>query len=134
MRQKLEQCLSLTRKIKDKEEEIADLRAKTMSPKIQTITDMPKGGSVGNVIEQYIIRLERLQNKKGALEERRNKLWGAIELKLIECELNDEISKMLYLRFYNAYAWGRCAELLGWNANKCFRMYRKALTKVHKNT
>ncbi len=127
----LDECLRLSRQIKEKEEQIIELRSRIMSPKNQTISDMPKGGGGYNEIESFIIKLELLENNAEYLKVQRALLWNNIRLILHIRHIKSDIERLLYLRFYNGNSWNKCVETMSkeypnckWNANKCFRAYR----------
>ena len=127
----LDECLRLSRQIKEKEEQIIELRSRIMSPKNQTISDMPKGGGGYNEIESFIIKLELLENNAEYLKVQRSLLWNNIRLILHIRHIKSDIERLLYLRFYNGNSWNKCVETMSkeypnckWNANKCFRAYR----------
>lgn len=127
----LDECLRLSRQIKEKEEQIIELRSRIMSPKNQTISDMPKGGGGYNEIESFIIKLELLENNAEYLKVQRALLWNNIRLILHIRHIKSDIERLLYLRFYNGNSWNKCVEAMSkeypnckWNANKCFRAYR----------
>ena len=139
MQKELNECLEISRKIKEIKEKTFDLQMRCYSPKSQVISDMPRGGAVENATERYLIDLERLNNKREALEAKRSFIWNSIKIKMNKCGLNEEYQRMLRFRFYNAYSWNKCTALLSelyensnWNANKCFRVYRQILNKMHK--
>lgn len=127
----LDECLRLSRQIKEKEEQIIELRSRIMSPKNQTISDMPKGGGGYNEIESFVIKLELLENNADYLKVQRALIWNNIRLILHIRHIKSDIERLLYLRFYNGNSWNKCVETMSkeypnckWNANKCFRAYR----------
>ena len=136
----LDRCLQLAKTIKEKQELIIELKAKTMHPKSQILSDMPKGGSIENEIETYLIKLERLENYVKGLKEKRGKCWNRIVRKLTACNITDpETIKLLFMRFYAGKAWEKCNNEMRehyphskWNLNKCFRVYRAVLVKIDK--
>lgn len=132
MRKTLNKCFDKAEEIKEKEEDIIELKLKIKAAKCQIITDMPRGRAVGNSLENYLIKLEKLQSEKKALERQRNNIWQ--DVKSADCRLleNAEIMNMLYLRFYLNTPWNEVARRLkklypntNWNANKCFRVLNK---------
>lgn len=136
----LDDCYSFAKKIQEKHEEIIELKSRTMSPKNQIISDMPRGGNADNAIERYLIKIERLKRVKKSYEKKRDMCWLAIQQKLCDCGFNDkETLTMMYMRFGCAWSWNKCAKRLSklykdsnWNTNKCFRVYRQVLNKLHK--
>lgn len=132
--QKLDDCLSKTRKIKEIEERITELRESVMSPKNQLITGMPRGGAGGNQSESYIVKLERLEDRRKKLIRQRDELWEEIIYTLGEAK--EEYIALLQYRFFKGLQWKKCCTLMcnkypdsGWNMNKVFRVYRQILRK-----
>lgn len=140
MKKQFDKCLKLSRKIVDIDEEIIELKTMVMSPKNQAITDMPRGGGVANAIENYLIRLEKLERKKSNAEIERNQLWKEIkEICLASGVCEEETIRLLKERFYCGKSWNKCLNKMikeypnsRWNINKCFRVYRAVLCKIHK--
>jgi hypothetical protein len=132
MRYKLEKCLELRRDINSIDERIAELKLRIRSPKNQIISDMPKGNSRNNSIEEYLITLEKLESKKIKYNSRITDKWQLIYNKLINNGVSEEAITMLRYRFYYGYSWKVCADLMNWNKNKCFRVYRAVLSKFNK--
>ena len=131
-----DECLNLSRKIDNVYEKMYTLKVKATSPKNQIITDMPKGSGQGDMIERYLIELERLENKLKKLTQKRNTIWKQINEMFSD---NKETVEMLKWRFFCAYSWKECEEIMkckypnsNWNINKCFRVYRNAVYKLHK--
>lgn len=128
----LEKCLELRRKITDISEQIEMLQSRIETPKCQILSDMPKGGSESNSIEEYIIRKERLEQRKRQNENRLASEWRSISTKLKQNGVTDDVIELLKYRFYYGYRWKKCAVHMQWNENKCFREYRMALSKMNK--
>lgn len=128
----LEQCLELRRKINGINERIEELRSSIETPKCQTLSDMPKGGGERNTIEEYIIKLERLEQKKAVIEQHLVSDWRTISADLKKNGVFDDVILMLKYRFFYGYRWKKCAVHMQWNENKCFREYRAFLSKMHK--
>lgn len=136
--QPLDECLLLTRKIAKKREQIEELKAMAISPRNQIISDMPKGGGTINASENYLIKLESLEETYNQLCKERTSKWNEILLVFESYDSKvDETVMLLWLRFYNGYSWNKCiAEMEKrypnkyWNANKCFRTYRRFLHKM----
>lgn len=127
----LDVCLDLKRDINDIEEEIAEVRLLAKHPKAQRITGMPRGGGIGNQAENYIIKLEMLEddctNKKNKLRD----TWSEAIAILEKHNIKAEYIYLVWLRFYCGYQWKICNDIMkdkypsqNWNINKCFRVYR----------
>lgn len=136
MQKRLDTCLSTTRKIKDIEEDILEMRARAMSPKNQVITGMPRGGTAENQSDSYMVKLERLSAKKRKLEFERDSQWDRIVEALLNKNVKMEHIELLRYRFYSGMQWRKCCALMcrdyeksGWNMNKVFRIYRQILRK-----
>lgn len=132
----LDDCLEKTRKIKEIEEQIEELKSRVMSPKNQVITGMPRGGGGGNQSESYIVKLERLEVRKKKTEEERNELWHKITAALCEKSVKATYIQLLQYRFYYGMQWKKCCKLMcekypegHWNMNKVFRVYRQIIRK-----
>lgn len=140
----LDECLKVVRKIKDIEDDILELESRTMSPKNQIITNMPKGGgSQDSGQDRYLIKLEKLQAQKNYWCGILNSKWNIAKLVLINSANVKDVRtfELLKLRFYYGYPWKVCAAKMKkehpeekWNINKCFREYRNIMHKLnHRN-
>lgn len=134
---KLDECLSKTRRIKELEEQIEELRVSAMSPRNQIITGMPRGGAVGNQSDSYIIKLEWLEKKHDKLKKENDALWDSIVSRLEYKHIRGEHIELLRHRFYRGLQWRKCCSLMSenypasnWNMNKVFRVYRQILRKL----
>ena len=139
MRVLLEDCLSLAKDILQKEEEIAEWKLAAMSAKNQIITDMPKGGAQQNVMENYMLRLEKLEKEKGLLVRKQQGKWQSVIHLLQRAGIQEDSPcvEMLRIRFMQGYSWNKCVKKMckkypdgKWNANKCFRTYSSILHKI----
>lgn len=135
----LDICLNIREQINDVEEKIAELKTATTSPKGQVISDMPRSGRIGNPIEDYIIRLEKLEQKKLRLEHRLKEKWGNAYIILNNSNVPNKSIKLLYYRYAKGLSWKDCVQKMKelypndlWNENKAFRLNRQALSKVTK--
>lgn len=133
---KLDECLAKTRKLKEIDEDILDLRSCAASPKNQVITGMPRGGAGGNQHENYICRLERLEARRSKIASDREKAWNEA-IRIISVDgIKVEYIELLKHRFYLGYKWEKCCKIMcklypesNWNMNKVFRVYRQILRK-----
>lgn len=139
MRKCLDKCFSIAQQIKDVDEDIEELQSSEMSPKIQIMTDMPKGGNNQlNKLEKYIIELERLETKKNDLIEILNQNWGIAISILIKSGITQSSEQsMMKLRYYHGYPWKKCSIKMqkeypneNWNENKCYRVHSSILYKT----
>lgn len=132
----LDDCLEETRKLKEINEQIAELKARTMSPKNQIITGMPRSGGGGNQNESYIVKLERLEARRDKIRARRAALWASIATACNDKKIKPEYISLLRHRFFKGLQWNKCCKLMceeypdsSWNMNKVFRVYRQILRK-----
>lgn len=130
-------CLDKINEIKSIDEQIEELEARIMSPKSQKITGMPRGGGVmGGLNEEYIIRKEKLEQKRQRLIQRHLKLWKNANNRMIEAGVKDDERFLMWLRFHQGFSWRKCCNIMqknypndNWNTNKVFRVYRNILKK-----
>ena len=133
LKEQLEECSSIRKKMLKKDLKIYELKSKIQSPKNQLINDMPKGGNKqSNSLEDYLLKLEKLVAEKQALCNELNKVWESIEFILkSQCNCDRQRVKLMRLRYYNNYSWKKCISLMKvfypndkWNANKGFKEHR----------
>lgn len=127
----LEECLKVTREIKEVDELIEELQERAMSPKSQKITGMPRGGSIGSQNEDYLVKKERLLKDKDRLMQKRKEIWNKAYSILKAKGVKGEYIYLMQLRFYNGLNWNKCCDVMNkkypdanWNINKIFRTYR----------
>ena len=139
----LDWCFELAKKIRDKNETLAELKLRVASPKNQIYSDMPKGGGAyRNPNDEYLIKAERIKSQIERLQFQLNEWWGVVSEIFDKCGVTDnETITLMRLRFYNGLVWNKCVKIMQqdfpdgkWNANKCFRVYRKVLYKTHKKS
>ena len=139
--QELDNCLSLAKKIRKKEEDIEELKSRVMSPKGQIISDMPKGGGFGgNALESYYLKLERFNKIKLILQLSLNKHWKIVISEFHRCGITDpQVIELMSLRYYKGREWKECCKIMRkkypenkWNKNKSMRIHRYVLCKLHK--
>ena len=135
----LDYILDLRRDILSIEERIVELRQITQ-PKAQVLSDMPRGGGERkNLIEEYVIKSEKLNKKlarkKALLDSKWEELIRLFDLAGVSQAQRD----MMTARFYYAKPWKACVKHMRkkypdaqWNEQKCFRVYRKILYKINK--
>lgn len=138
MRQ-LDQILNIRRDINSYDLRIIELRQSMAYPKAQTISDMPRGGERKNSIEEFIIKLERLNRKRANLECRLNSKWKDIKQLFVDRGVTEVQSRVMELRFYHGLAWKRIVTEMEklypdtvWNEQKLFRIYRAVIGKIYK--
>lgn len=139
----LDECLRISRKIKDIEEQIIILKSRVMSAKNQVISDMPKGGGKQtNDMDTYLMKLEKYEQIKDAYKKELNEQWEyALKILRQIGVTKDETISLLKFRFYYGYAWKKCYRKMQdkykeqkWTLNKCFYIYNGILHKAkHKN-
>ena len=128
-------------KINKVQDKIEYLQMQADSPRSSSFSDMPKGSrNVSNPIEQYIIKKEKLEEKRNALNAKFKRLCKISVAQMNEAGINKQAQKMIYLRFACGLPWKECSANLNtlfpdskWNVNKCFRVYREVLYKIPKN-
>lgn len=134
----LDEIIELRRDINSITERLSEIKQMTQ-PKIQTISDMPRGGERKNVIEEYIVKSEKLSEK---LENKKNELeskWFAIKELSEKAQLTQAQQNMIKARFYYAKPWKECVKSMrkmyptsSWSEQKLFRMYYSVLSKFNK--
>ena len=124
-------------RIKKVQDKIEYLEMKADTPRSSVFSDMPKGGGVGNPLEQYIVKKEELTEKLTALKTRLERLWRKAARQMSAVGVERQTRRMMYLRFVCGLQWEKCAVMLNekypnckWNVNKCFRKYRDVLYKI----
>ena len=137
--EELKRCLELRRKIDEIDDRILDIKSKVRHPKTQTLSCMPRNASQSDsAIERYIITLDKLQARRGALEEELYLRWVQIEKTLDRCSIARNDKRLLSLRFYSGLSWKKCTAKMQkldatWNENKTFRRYREVVKVVQEN-
>lgn len=127
----LDELRALSQRIKEIEEKKLELK-EMVQPRAQIISDMPRGGNPINTIEEYVIKMEKLDNDILKLEAAKKEIWNGLEVVFEKCGITNTEKQMLRARFYEGVSWKRCAKLVGENENKLFRMYRAVLCKINK--
>lgn len=134
----LDRILELRRDIESIDERLESLKLMTQ-PKAQVISDMPRGGERKNSIEEYVIKSERLHNKREYKQRCIDKEWARLVVWFDEANLSREQKTMLRLRFYKGKPWKVCLWRLRdkysgqkWSESKLFRLYRNAVDKLCK--
>ena len=138
--QELKECLTIRRKIEKIDDKILTLKEKSLSPKNQIITGMPRGGGFnGGNLDDYLIKVEQMKAEKNTLQKSLDKLWEQRQQELSQADIDTTNILMLKRRFYFGYSWRKCAARMAmdypskkWNENKCFRVYRNVLYKLNK--
>lgn len=135
----LDVCLNIRKQINDVDEKIEELKAVATSPSGQVISDMPRSGRIGNAIEDYIIKLEKLETRKYRLEQLLKEKWSNAYKILHNSNVPLKNIKLLYCRYAKGLSWKECVKRMRelypnelWNENKVFRLNRQALSKVTK--
>ena len=131
---------SVNKKLNKIKEKIWFLQIEAESPRTSIISDMPKGsGGTSNLLENYIIKKEKYVAKRDTLELRLDNLWQRAFHQMSEVGVDEQVQKMMYLRFGRCLQWEKCANELvklypesKWNVNKCFRKYRDVLYRLRK--
>lgn len=108
-----------------------ELKTVIVSPKNQVITGMPHGsGNAENAIEKYIIKAERLEQKRQHMNDYQEQQWKKAQKKMKYA--TEEEKRLLYLRCVCGLPWKKCVMMMNevegyrnWNINKAFRVYGK---------
>lgn len=134
----LDECLKISKMLADIEEYIIELKYRTMYPKIQVVSDMPKGGGKQiNEIESYLIKLEKLDERKKFIQFDLDVHWCiALEALGARGVTDMEAIQLMKYRFYFGLPWKKCLKRMQeeytdskWTINKCFSTYRSILYK-----
>ena len=127
----LDECLSVSKKLKKIDEDITELKCRNSAPKNQIITDMPKGGgSLINNLDSYLIKLEKLEKRRKRVQFQLDMAWNVAEQALKDIGVTDpQAIQLMKYRFYNGLAWKKCSMKMQWTLNKCFYVYRSILDK-----
>lgn len=134
----LDEIIELRRDINSIVERLSELKQMTQ-PRVQTISDMPRGGDKKNVIEEYIVKSERLQKKLDKKSRELESKWGELKILFCKAKLTDAQQNMIRARFYYAKSWKECTGVMEslypsakWSEQKLFRIYRNVLSKLNK--
>lgn len=127
-------------KVKRVEEKLEYIRYQASTPKSSILSDMPKGGgTVGNPLEEYLIKQEELVEKHKYLEDKLERQWARAVHQMNIAKIDKQSKTMMYYRFKCNMQWKKCAAELDrkypnckWNVNKCFRKYRDVLCRIRK--
>ncbi len=141
LRTELEKCRVLQRKILIFSERIENINSMLYSSRGQIISDMPRGngGAATGKTDDLIDKRNRYMT---IISEAKNDLvcqQGRLEQAFLDCNLNTDEIRLLRLRFFFDNPWKKCSRILtsetktDWNTNRCFRTYRKILSKFNKN-
>lgn len=134
----LDDCFDLRESINDLDKKIQDLQELSYAPKNQVLSGMPKGGGC-NAIEEYIIKLEKYNNRKEILVNRLNELWDkAVDVMKLH-DITDENIILMEYHYYWGYSWSECSKKMKkrfptekWYRQKCNFRYRSVLSKIDK--
>ena len=118
-----------------------DVRLKELEsmvyPQAMNISDMPRGSSRKNTLEEYIIKWDRLHLKRHRLEVDILTRWAAMEKAFKEHGVTEAQQAVMKYRFFCGHTWKRCVNYMRveypetvWDEQKLFRIYRKVLTKM----
>lgn len=127
----LDDCLDCARTIRQKSEAIEEIKILAYAPKGQSLTGMPRSGSMANQMEVYIERKETLENDLRATMVRREDLWWDAFQQFQSKNANIEYIMLMWYRYYNGLRWKDCAYSMQskypdseWNEDKCYRINR----------
>lgn len=130
----LDECREIRNEIKEIEEDIEEITLRVSAPKSQSFDDMPKATSkLGNSIETYIEKKERLEEEREELIQQLESKWKNIVIALNLNNITIEEKLLLYYRFHEGYSWRHCGNKLKWNDNKVFRIYSKIRKSIENN-
>ena len=132
---KLDECLMLTREIKEIDEKIMELQTVALSPRGQIITGMPKcAGGTSSGYDTYLESIEQLEKKRSRKMKKRESIWGEVTELLQKTNIKHENVQLMQYRFCKGLQWKQCCAIMcrtypeqNWNMNKVFRVYRKVI-------
>lgn len=134
----LDYILQLRRDIVSIDVRLTELES-MVYPQAMNVSDMPRGGGHKNSLEEYIIKWDRLHNKRHRLEVDILMRWAAIEKVFNECGVTAAQQAVMKFRFFCGFTWKKCVNYMraeypetGWDEQKLFRIYRKVLLKMPK--
>lgn len=134
--QELDKCLLLRQRLNELEEKISYLKLKNTFAPISVISDMPRFSGVSSSIEDYIVKIEELKEKRESIQLQLAQQRKTIEMIMNILHISEEAQNMILLRFYYGFQWKKCSQKQqekfpdsGWNINKCFRVYHNILNK-----
>ncbi len=138
--EELEKIADLKKKISDYEEQLKNLYFKNTAPKNQIFSDMPKGGNNGNSIEEYIIKMEKIENIITGYHLMLSKHWYSANIKFKKAGLTSLEIELLKYRFLCNYKWKNCIMKMQkkhpemkWTENRVFFAYRAIRDKLAMN-
>lgn len=132
----LEVCLELRKRLNDIEEQLEEMRSNVRFPKIQTISDMPRGSVGENSIERYITKSEEYDQKRLSIKESLDSSWEKAMILLSNCGVESDAIRLMYFRFYCGFSWNKSTSKMRreygekWNENRAFRTYRNIVNIV----
>lgn len=135
----LDKCNDLNDRIKKVDENILIIRNVICSPRNQVINGMPRGGG-GQSIEDYIIKIEKLEKRKKRLNEEKLRYWNQVVSIMFKNQISKDDMMIFKYRYFLGFKWEQVAENMqkyftngNWNENKCYRVHRIVLSKIHNN-
>ena len=138
MRQ-FDDCWNLRCSINEIDGKIRELQELNYAPRNQVLSGMPRGGG-GNSIEQYVIRIDKYNQKKKHLQKKLDNLWDETVKLLEENGIEDENIILMRYHFYVGLSWSECSKKMKneypaqkWYRQKCYGRYESVIYKINKN-
>lgn len=124
---------SMIKQIDEKIDKIRMMRERMMSVSAQKLTDMPKGGSSGDPMTDYVIRLENLELSL------KHDVEIQVQCKKVIIDLTEELSKpeerkIIELRYLYGLEWSDVMDMLYRGDDKYAQKldtYRRRMYRVH---
>lgn len=127
-KQELRQYIRLDVELRRLEDKIATLEARILSPKIQQISDMPRGGPKNDLTDQVakLVDLKYIYNVKwDELIDQQKKIEDAIGV------LSDPVERALMgYRYIDGVSWEEVCVKIGYSWRQVHRLHGRALKKM----
>lgn len=116
-------------KIISLEEQEATIRAEMESAKNQEISDMPRGGGGKSDLSDYMVRLERIQQKIAQKKEELRFKRLEIEEKIINIQ-DGQQSEVIRLRYLELLGWKEIRSKLDVSERQVYILHGEALQAI----
>lgn len=116
-------------KIISLEEQEATIRAEMESAKNQEISDMPRGGGGKSDLSDYMVRLERIQQKIAQKKAELRLKRLEIEEKIINIQ-DGQQSEVIRLRYLELLGWKEIRSKLDVSERQVYILHREALQAI----
>lgn len=119
----------ITLKIISLEEQEATIRAEMESAKNQEISDMPRGGGGKSDLSDYMVRLERIQQKIAQKKAELRFKRLEIEEKIINIQ-DGQQSEVIRLRYLELLGWKEIRSKLDVSERQVYILHEEALQAI----